>query len=345
MSKTFRYQHLRSTHASKKPSVSNLREGEIAVNIAAGNEYLYIKNANNEVIDFISEEQVDSKIETVNNRVNSNTNAISNEVTRANTAERSIVDSLTYSKGNKTIGLSVGGYSHTIDVSDFVNKSVASHTHPISDITNLQSTLDGKASTSHSHSVATASANGFMSSGDKSKLDGIASGANNYVHPTGNGYNHIPSGGSSGKFLGWSANGTAAWVDSADTWRPLGTGATDACAGNDSRLSNSRPASDVYSWAKASTKPTYIMSEVALMSVVTINANTSSTCSITGSGNAGKSQTIIYANGGTTSDYTVTVPTTYKTPQNKAIEIKCPKGGYCEINYLNIDGVIYARGA
>lgn len=32
-------------------------------------------------------------------------------------------------------------------------------------------------------SVATTSANGLMSSGDKSKLDGIASGANNYVHP------------------------------------------------------------------------------------------------------------------------------------------------------------------
>ena len=34
-----------------------------------------------------------------------------------------------------------------------------------------------------SSSVATTSANGLMSSGDKSKLDGIAAGANNYVHP------------------------------------------------------------------------------------------------------------------------------------------------------------------
>lgn len=47
-----------------------------------------------------------------------------------------------------------------------------------------------------------------------------------------------------------------------DTWRPLGTGANDACAGNDSRLSNSRPASDVYAWAKASTKPSYSWSEI-----------------------------------------------------------------------------------
>lgn len=51
-----------------------------------------------------------------------------------------------------------------------------------------------------------------------------------------------------------------------NTWRPLGTGASDACAGNDSRLSNSRPASDVYAWAKASNKPSYTASEVGAMS-------------------------------------------------------------------------------
>ena len=47
-----------------------------------------------------------------------------------------------------------------------------------------------------------------------------------------------------------------------DTWRPLGTGENDACAGNDSRLSNSRPASDVYTWAKAATKPSYFWDEI-----------------------------------------------------------------------------------
>lgn len=47
-----------------------------------------------------------------------------------------------------------------------------------------------------------------------------------------------------------------------NTWRPLGTGANDACAGNDSRLSNARPASDVHAWAKANNKPTYSYSEI-----------------------------------------------------------------------------------
>ena len=59
-----------------------------------------------------------------------------------------------------------------------------------------------------------------------------------------------------------SALGYTPPTSDTNTWRPLGTGANDACAGNDSRLSNARPASDVYSWAKASTKPSYSYSEV-----------------------------------------------------------------------------------
>lgn len=47
-----------------------------------------------------------------------------------------------------------------------------------------------------------------------------------------------------------------------NTWRPLGTTGDTACAGNDSRLSNARPASDVYAWAKASSKPTYSWGEI-----------------------------------------------------------------------------------
>lgn len=47
-----------------------------------------------------------------------------------------------------------------------------------------------------------------------------------------------------------------------NTWRPLGTTGDTACAGNDSRLSNARPASDVYGWAKASSKPSYSWGEI-----------------------------------------------------------------------------------
>jgi predicted ABC-type transport system involved in lysophospholipase L1 biosynthesis ATPase subunit len=82
----------------------------------------------------------------------------------------------------------------------------------------------------------------------------------------------------------------------------------------------------------------------ASMSVVAISVNTSSSCSITGASNSGKSETIIYTNSGS-SDLTVTVPTTnIQTPNGQAIELTCPVGGYCEVSYLNIGGAIYARG-
>lgn len=70
----------------------------------------------------------------------------------------------------------------------------------------------GASASSHGHSNATTSAAGFMSPTDKTKLNGVADNANNYSHPTSSGNKHIPSGGSSGQFLGWSADGTAKWT-------------------------------------------------------------------------------------------------------------------------------------
>lgn len=65
--------------------------------------------------------------------------------------------------------------------------------------------------TNTTYGVATQSANGLLSAADKKKLDGIAASANNYSHPTSSGNKHIPSGGSSGQILKWSAAGTAVW--------------------------------------------------------------------------------------------------------------------------------------
>ena len=56
------------------------------------------------------------------------------------------------------------------------------------DISSLQTAVDslssGKSDTTHTHAVATTSANGFMSADDKEKLNGISPNANNYVLPT-----------------------------------------------------------------------------------------------------------------------------------------------------------------
>lgn len=77
----------------------------------------------------------------------------------------------------------------------------------------LQAAVGNKADKDHTHAAATTTAAGFMSAADKAKLDRVATGANNYTHPTGSGSNHIPAGGVEGQILGWKADGEAQWQD------------------------------------------------------------------------------------------------------------------------------------
>ena len=76
------------------------------------------------------------------------------------------------------------------------------------------------------YSDATTSAHGLMTAADKKKLDGIATGANNYSHPNTSGNKHIPAGGSSGQILRWSADGTAVWGADNNTTYGTGTAST-----------------------------------------------------------------------------------------------------------------------
>ena len=67
----------------------------------------------------------------------------------------------------------------------------------------------------NAHAAATASQAGFMSAADKSKLDGIASGATKYSHPGGDGNLHVPATGttSNGKVLrAGSTAGSLSWA-------------------------------------------------------------------------------------------------------------------------------------
>lgn len=113
----------------------------------------------------------------------------------------------------------------------------------------------GAAASGHTHNYAgSASAGGSANSAVK--LDTVAAGsATQPVYFSG------------GKpvactyTLGKSVPSNAVFTDT-NTWRPLGTTADTACAGNDPRLSNARPASDVSAWAKASTKPSYSWGEI-----------------------------------------------------------------------------------
>lgn len=83
---------------------------------------------------------------------------------------------------------------------------------------------------SHAHDVVTTSVNGFMSAEDKTKLNGIAVGANAYTHPDTSGNKHIPSGGSSGQILRWSADGTAVWGSDNNTTYTLSSFGVTASA-------------------------------------------------------------------------------------------------------------------
>ena len=115
----------------------------------------------------------------------------------------------------------------------------SAHKHTISDITNI-----GSASVSYATSAGSATKLG-TSAGSASQPVYFSGGKPVACSYTINA--SVPSG--------------AKFTDT-NTWRPLGTTADTACAGNDSRLSNARPASDVYAWAKASTKPSYSWSEI-----------------------------------------------------------------------------------
>jgi len=82
------------------------------------------------------------------------------------------------------------------------------------------------------YGAASTTSAGLMSAADKKKLDGVADGANKYVHPATSGNKHIPVGGSDGMILGWSADGTAKWVADKDTTYTNFKGATADAAGS-----------------------------------------------------------------------------------------------------------------
>ena len=125
-------------------------------------------------------------------------------------------------------GLTTNDYT-TVDKDKLagIDKNANNYTHPpnhdatiiIGDaahrfVTDTEKTTwNGKAGTA----VATQSVNGLMAAADKVKIDGVATGANAYVHPATSGNKHIPTGGISGQFLKWSADGTAVWAPDNDT--------------------------------------------------------------------------------------------------------------------------------
>ena len=125
-------------------------------------------------------------------------------------------------------GLAGGGTSGTVTLSHSDTSSQASVNNSgrtyIQDIT-LDTYGHITGITSATETVVNTDTNTTYSVGDgglteknftttlKSKLDGIATSANNYSHPTSAGNKHIPSGGAANQILVYSSSGTAVWAD------------------------------------------------------------------------------------------------------------------------------------
>ena len=103
MAKTFRYTHLRSSVSGRTPSADALMAGEIAVNDYAGSEKLFIKNSEGVVIPFISESQINAKIDALDKSAS----AVDGQVVTTITQENGLVSE---TKANVK-DLQLGGYS------------------------------------------------------------------------------------------------------------------------------------------------------------------------------------------------------------------------------------------
>lgn len=97
-------------------------------------------------------------------------------------------------------------------------------------ITKIKALLAGKVDTVEGKGLST---NDYTSA-EKTKLSGIAEGANKYTHPTSPGNKHIPAGGAAGQILRWGEAGTAEWGEDKDTtYSPATAAANGLMSGAD----------------------------------------------------------------------------------------------------------------
>lgn len=61
--RNFRYQHIRSSVSGATPTADKLMDGELGLNVAKDVEKIFLKNSNDEIVTFITEAQIDAKIE------------------------------------------------------------------------------------------------------------------------------------------------------------------------------------------------------------------------------------------------------------------------------------------
>lgn len=146
---------------------------------------------------------------------------------------------ISLTKANVTNAL---GYTPPTTNTTYSSKTAVSGGTDVSLVTTGEKyTWNSKASTS----TASQTASGLMSASDKTKLDGIATGATKVTTSTVSGWGYTKN------------EGTVTSIKVGTTSYTPSSGVVTIPA-----YPTSLPASDVYSWAKASTKPTYTASEV-----------------------------------------------------------------------------------
>ena len=153
----------KSTVLGKVPVAADLEIGELAVNTA--DSKLYTKHNDNSIKDLTPVVSV---------------NGMTGAVTVVNiTGNSGTATKLAATKNIAGVAFD-GSTNISIPFANLSSKPTTLAGYSISDA--APSSHVG--STGAAHGVATVSVNGFMSSTDKTKLDGVATSANNYVHPT-----------------------------------------------------------------------------------------------------------------------------------------------------------------
>lgn len=106
----------------------------------------------------------------------------------------------------------------------------------------MDDTLHGSRGGAALHAAVTTSVNGFMIAADKTKLDGVAASANNYVHPSGDGNLHVPVNGTtnSGHILtAGAAAGVYTWAQNTPGWADIVSKPSSSAAAIDAAVTAS----------------------------------------------------------------------------------------------------------
>ena len=171
------------------------------------------------------------------------------------------------------------GTDITVDSSGNVNVNDDSHNHVISNVDGLQSALDGKASNSHTHNYAGSSSAGGSANtalglspftiSNIDELDSFLSGnaVMKYAKASNCNIGFVSNDGLVIS-LPWSSTyGAQIAIDDQSNWMGIrtknkGTWNSWSKIALVSDIPTSLPASDVYSWAKATSKPSYSWDEI-----------------------------------------------------------------------------------